>query len=232
MVDTILNGLSGVDDIIVPREALAYRVAQQRGLPNLSYDVPEAHRLLAAAGLARGPDGSYRSQSGEPFHFELVAQGDSGTRSQLVLAIANQWKTAGLEATNTFISSRDADWQRSATLAQGAYFSRKTFTFGFLDSFTTSELSSEANRFRASNRGGYSNPDFDQLQSRFWSTLGSSDRDQIAADGIKMLLDQVVYLPTIYNSEVSAVGKAVRGVTNVTAGQLVTAWNIHQWDMA
>jgi hypothetical protein len=45
-----------------------------------------------------------------------------------------------------------------------------------------------------------------------------------------MILDQMLYLPLIYNSDVSAVGKQVAGVTGVMRPQPVTAWNVHAWD--
>lgn len=229
LVDTILNGISGVDDLLVTREDPVYRLARQRTLPDLSFNVAEAHRLLAASGLNRGSDGTYRTPSSTPFTIELAAQGDQQSRVQLILAIGNQWKTAGVEPNNHFISGT-TDWRVPASQMQGAYISRQSFGAA-PSSFTTNEISSEANRFRGANRGGYSNPSFDELYNRFWTTLASSERDQIGADVAKLLLDEMVYLPLTYVSDAAAVGKTVRGVTKVTDLQRVTSWNIHTWSL-
>jgi peptide/nickel transport system substrate-binding protein len=230
LVDTILNGLSGVWDIPLPREDPAYRLAQQRGLPNLSYDVPEAHRLLAAAGWSRGPDGMYRSQRGGTFAIELLAQNDINYDVQELLSIGDYWKTAGIDATTNFVSGR-TDWQQAASKVQGVYIGGIVPDYTQFLSRTTKEITSESNRWRGSNFGGYSNPAYDQLVDRLYTTFNASERDQIAAELVKIGLDQTLYLPVTLGSDVAAVRKGVQGVTGVIPAQRTTGWNVHVWTL-
>ena len=229
LVDSIMNGLSGVDDVFVSKDDPVYPMIRQRGgTASFNYDPAEAHRALAAAGWNRDASGMYRSPEGQPFPIELVAQSDVGTRVQLVLAVTNQWKSAGLDATSSFISGA-TDWREPAAKANGAYVRRQLFGHGALPAFTTSEIAADSNRWRNSNRGGFSNAAYDQLYTRFWTTLGSTERNEVAADMLKILLDQAAYIPFIYNAEVSATRKDVRGITGVSPAQQVTAWNVHLW---
>ena len=99
-------------------------------------------------------------------------------------------------------------------------------------SYTSNEVSSQANRWRGSNRAGYSNPSYDDLYSRLFTTVDSGQRTQIAADLVKLSLDQMVYLPLTYSSDMAAVRKGVSGVTGVVPDQRVTPWNAHEWSMA
>ena len=69
------------------------------------------------------------------------------------------------------------------------------------------------------------------MNGRLFATINGAERDPIAADMVKLLLDQMRYLPLSYTSDVSASKNTLRGVTGVFALQRVTAWNVHQWDM-
>jgi ABC-type transport system substrate-binding protein len=203
-------------------------IRQRGATQSFNYDPAEAHRTLAAAGWNRDASGMYRSADGHAFPIELVAQSDVGTRVQLVLAVTNQWKSAGLDATSSFISGA-TDWREPAAKANGAYVRRQLFGYVALPAFTTNEIAAESNRWRNSNRGGFSNAAYDQLYARFWTTLGATERNDVAAEMLRILLDQAAYIPFIHNAEVAAVRKDVRGVTGVSPAQQVTAWNVHLW---
>ena len=65
-----------------------------------------------------------------------------------------------------------------------------------------------------------------------WASLSASQRDPIAADIVKLGLDQMVYLPLEWSDDVSAVAKNVRGMTGVPVVQRVNVWNIDQWEIS
>ena len=223
-----MNGLSGVDDVFVSKDdpGLSDDSPARRDA-SFNYDPAEAHRTLAAAGWNRDASGITIARR-PAVSDRAAAQSDVGTRVQLVLAVTNQWKSAGLDATSSFISGA-TDWREPAAKANGAYVRRQLFGHGALPAFTTSEIAAESNRWRNSNRGGFSNAAYDELYTRFWTTLGTAERNEVAADMLKILLDQAAYIPFIYNAEVSAARKEVRGITGVSPAQQVTAWNVHLW---
>ena len=230
IAETVQYGLSHVDDIPLLRSDPAYRIAQQKGLPRLDFDVNQAHRLLGEAGLTRGSDGSYRTQAGTPFSLELSTTGDITTNVQEMLAISNAWKTNGMEPVNVIIPGT-ANKDEVRNKLQGVNITSSDLAYRAFEAFTTSTIATEANRWRGDNISGYSNPAFDQSYTRLLSTINAAERDQIAADMVKTTLDQVLYIPITYSSDVAAASKAIRGVTGVLRPQPVTAWNVAAWEM-
>ncbi len=234
IVDTILAGISEVDDIALPKNDGAYRLAQQKGVPNLSFDVNGAHRLMAEAGLTRGADGAYRTAAGAPFAIDLSATGDIQTNVKEMLAIADAWKNAGLASTTTIIPTDFSSAQKNESRAkeQGVVLTSSDATYVAFQAYLSSEISTEATRWRGANSGGYSNPTYDQLYNQLLTTLTPSQRDPIAADLVKLGLDQMIYLPLEWSDDVSAVAKNVRGMTGVPVVQRANAWNIHLWEIS
>ncbi len=229
IAETVQYGLSQVDDIPLQRSDPAYRIAQQKGLPRLDFDVNQAHRLLAEAGLTRGTDGSYRTQAGAPFSLELSTTGDINTNIQEMLAISNLWKTNGLEPVNVIIPGT-ANKDEVRNKLQGVNITSSDLAYRAFEAFTTSTIATEAGRWRGDNISGYSNPTFDQSYTRLLGTINAAERDPLAADLVKTMLDQGLYIPLTYSSDVAATSQAIRGVTGVLRPQPVTAWNMHLWE--
>lgn len=230
MVETLHNGLASVDDIMLPRSSPSYRLAQQKGLPRLNYDVAQAGRLLADAGLIRGSDGVYRTPAGTPFSVELNTTSDINTNVQELQVIASAWKTAGIESTAVYISgAMDKDAIRGQS--QGITLTSTALGYRAFDSYITSEISSESTRWKGSNIGGYSNASYDDLNRRLLRTLSTDDRTPLAAELVKMQLDEMMYMPLVYSVDVSANSKSVRGITQVLPAQRINAWNVHLWEM-
>ena len=230
MVETLHNGIASVDDIMLPRSIPAYRLAQQKGLPRLNYDVSLAGRLLADAGLTRASDGVYRTPAGAPFTVELNTTNDINTNVQELQVVASAWKTAGIESTAVYISgSMDKDAVRGQS--QGITLTSTTLGDRAFEGYITSEIRSESTRWKGSNIGGYSNASYDDLNRRLLQTLSADDRTPIAAEMVKMQLDEMMYMPLVYSVDVSANGKGVRGITQVLPAQRINAWNIHLWAM-
>jgi ABC-type transport system substrate-binding protein len=207
-----------------------YPVAQQRGLPALSYDPTAGHRLLADAGLTRGGDGIYRTVSGVPLAFEMNTTNDIASNIAEMLAIANGWQTNGAQPNQEIVTAKDNKDQIRSTTGQLNLTSTE-LSYTWFDTWATSQISSEATKWKGGNPIGYSAPAYDSLYGRLYTTLASADRDQVAADLIKYTLDQELYLPLAYSDDVSAYRKGITGMTGVFVGERVTGWNYETWDM-
>ena len=114
---------------------------------------------------------------------------------------------------------------------QGVVLTSSDATYVAFQAYVSSEISTEATRWRGANSGGYSNPTYDQLYKQLLSTLTASQRDPIAADLVKLGLDDMTYLPLEWSDDISAAAKNVGGITTVPVVQRVNAWNIHVWEL-
>lgn len=148
-----------------------------------------------------------------------------------MLAVSDAWKQAGVEPTNIVIPGTSNQTEVRAKV-QGVHFHSGDLSYNSFRLFLTNTTDSEANRWNAGNVGGFSNAVYDEAYPKLESTLRSTERDPIAAQLVKLLLDNQAYLPLSYSSDVAAVGKNIRGVTGVLPLQRVTSWNIHQWEWA
>lgn len=231
IVDTIFGGQSIVPDILIAQEDPAYRLAQQKGLPKLNHDPAAAHRLLAEAGLVRGADGSYRTAAGEPFAIEVGAQSDINSNLQVVQAVADNWRQNGLQPSTVGIPG-NLDWREVGANMKGVYIGGSTPGYSAYDMLLSNQVASQANRWRAPNMGGVVNPTFDDLYHRVLGAIDNNQRAQLAADMVKLAIDQMLYLPVHSDDDTSVVAKSVQGVTKVTAMQRVATWNIHTWTMS
>jgi ABC-type transport system substrate-binding protein len=231
MVETLHNGLSEVDDVFFLRDDPAYKLAQLRGLPDLRFDPNRAHQLLAQAGFTRGSaDSVYRSEAGAPFRLEMAPASDINSDVQTMFVVSDSWKQAGIESEHQMITPTT---DRPALRAQlkGVALISTTQGVDSLTSLVTSEINSEATRWRGANVGGHSNPAYDEMHKRVFSTINPAERDDLVADMIRFSLENTLYLPLTYSPDVSANRSVVSGVTSTVPSQRVNAWNVHLWEL-
>jgi peptide/nickel transport system substrate-binding protein len=223
------GGMGDIQDILLDRKDPAYRITQEKGVVDLSYDVSEAHRLLAAAGFTRGADGTYRSPSGVPFAIELAAQTDIATNVREVQIVQDFWKGAGLQVDLVLIPGT-VRWQEVGAQLKGVYIGGANPGYAAYSSLTTGQISAPP-RWNGGNMGGYSNPTADQLYARIGAELNGSQRSELMAQMAKLTLDEVSYLPLRTNDDLTALRKGITGIHAVLPDQRAEFWNMHTWDI-
>ncbi len=229
MLDELYGGMGAIQDILLDRKDPAYTITLEKGVVDLSYDASEAHRLLAAAGLARGSDGTYRTQSGAPFAIELAAQTDIATNVREVQIVQDFWKGAGLQVELILIAGT-VRWQEVGAQLKGVYIGGANPGYSAYSSLTTSQISGPP-RWSGGNMGGYSNPAADQLYTRITAELNRSQRSELIAQMAKITLDDVSYLPLRTNDDLTVRRKGITGILPVLPDQRAEFWNMHAWDL-
>jgi peptide/nickel transport system substrate-binding protein len=231
LVDSLTYGLSMVADTSIAPDDPAYRMLEERGFNRYPYDLTRAERLLNDAGWFRGADGVYQS-GGEPLAITIGSPARQDINVQEVTAIASEWKTAGLAATPDAIPYNSVNLNELKTTVHGVFLGSNDLLPGpHFQSFTTAQLSTAANRFAGSNKGGYSNPVYDRLYDDFSTALDPNRRRSAVVELAKMGADEAIWMPFYYGSDIASVRKGVRGVGTVPAVQGATTWNIHLWDL-
>ena len=85
------------------------------------------------------------------------------------------------------------------------------------------------NRWRGSNRSGWSNPEYDRLSDALATTLDRSARDEQVLSALRILHDQVPYHTLYFGLGVLAYDRGLRG-RRVTVSETNSSWDIHTWD--
>jgi len=232
LVDTVQAGLTTPAETAVRRDDPIYGVLQQRGLTTYPFDLARAERLMAEAGWTRGADGLLRSAAGERFGFLLGATGanTAGGEAQEALAVIDQWKPTGIDGQLYFMAEDDAETNMKRALVQGGHIRSGALEISAVyENYTSNEISSEANRWRGRNRGGYSNPAYDKLYSDYLGTLDFTPRQSAAADLAKFAADDLAFIPLYYGFDIVVYRKGVIGLISPPAAQRATVWNIYNW---
>jgi peptide/nickel transport system substrate-binding protein len=233
LADTLLHGQTKVPDLFVSTQDPAYQILERRGFPKYPFDVRAGERLLADAGWTPGPDG-FVNAAGERFTIELRVVANSTYNTNMGLAIADQWKAARLNPTMLVITNELPTRQREELKAtpNGVFWQPDPLESRVLERFTTARSSTEQSLWRGDNYGAYSNPTFDQMFERYMSTLPTAQRHELHADMLKLLADDVPFIPLLYGPNNSMAFRAgLRGPTGLPPAQLATTWNIYAWDI-
>ena len=95
-----------------------------------------------------------------------------------------------------------------------------------------SGVPTDANRWRGSNRSGWSNPDVDQLIAQYFATVDAGERTRLMVDFWKIVSTELPVIPLYYKVDVFGVRTGLQGVVPSKPGDGWTTFNTHllYWD--
>jgi peptide/nickel transport system substrate-binding protein len=205
-------------------------------IPEWSYDVGTAQRILEDAGWHRGADGMLVNEaSGERMETELrVTAGQGHAKAMAVMAAG--WQQVGAAVSQVAIP---------ANLVGNQEY-RATFPFAGLSGYPMRYFEWESTRFSCAtvaqadtrwngHRDGYCNPVAEPLIARLQVTLQDSDRAPLQAEIMRLLLKEDYAGPALY-WQVSPIifAKGVTGPSPIKLGPFVSAaysgGRVDQWD--
>ena len=189
------------------------------------YDPRRTEQLMGEAGYTKDREGFFAGQGGQRFQPALWHSAEQLNRTAGAIVL-DSWKGAGIEGQPYVMPSvllRDPE-------------SRSTFP-GFLingiggaetsalASLTSDQISSPANRWNGQNRSAWSNPDFDLLAERYYSTLDRAEQIHAFVQVMKLHSEQIPHYPLHYNLQVVSHVAALKGPEKSTV-----PFNIHEWE--
>ncbi len=227
LAEAVAEGEGRLADTYVP-PTLPYYAGLERAISKYPFDLRRAEQLLAEVGIAKGGDGWYASAADGRFEPDL--RGRAGLENQEVTIVTDNWKRAGINASQTTISAAQTSDQEARSTFPGM-----AATFSIVDpgsvygKFVTSAAASPANRWTGINRGGWSNPEFDRLVVAFAATMERDGASSIVTQTMKILSEELPGLPLYYSYDVTAHSSDLRGphapISDTTAYP-----NIHLWE--
>ncbi len=203
-------------------------------IPEWSYDLGLAQRVLAEAGWQRGPDGVLVHQpSGARMETEIRVTASQGHVKALSV-MASGWRQAGAEVTETVMPQ--------ALLANREYWSTQPFA-GLIGH--TMDMQWEKTRYscetaaRSENRWtgnyyGYCNPGIEAVIDRLQTAVAESDRTGLQASVMRTILKEDYAVAPLYWQVTPIVfAKGISGLGELAPGPFGNTWspwNAHLWD--
>jgi peptide/nickel transport system substrate-binding protein len=200
-----------------------------------SYDPARAQATLGQLGWSPGNDGVLVGPGGARFTTNLWTT--EGGESEIAI-IADYWKKVGVSAEQYVIGGAIVRDREARTKYPGFETSARGSGDSILSRVNTQAIANAANRYSGGNRGGYSNPQLDQLITRYYRSISTQDQsaairaidDVVAADLPVMLL--------YFNPTTPAVRKGIKALDDFRGGAEASrlfgtfSRNAYQWDLS
>jgi peptide/nickel transport system substrate-binding protein len=228
LIETLLEGIGRpADSILSPRQS--YYEALDRAVAKYPLDARRAEQLMGEAGFIRGGDGFF-SAAGETFAPELRVRASTHNETEMAIMV-DGWRRAGFSASSYVVPPAQAlDRVVLATFPALATTSRPAGEDQLLN-LTSALIPTAENRWTGSNRGGWSNAEYDRLAEQFAATLDREERTRHVIAMMRLFSEEVPGLFLYYNEQVVAHGAALRGPGPIAPSSAVT-WNVHEWTLA
>jgi peptide/nickel transport system substrate-binding protein len=224
IADSVYRGITQVaHTVVLPKEPIYPRL-EQAGLQKYPYDRSAAERLLDEAGWTRGADGIRRNAAGaELRHIPSTV----GSKADELVVIVEYWKALGLR-TEAFIFPTSTTNEPELRAKSDSTGRNGQWDSSYWNRYLQAEIAREP-RWSGANTGGYVNPAVEDLYQRWLAALEPNARTDIEVAFHKLLIDELAYLPIVYDFELFAYRTGVAGPTAPVFEGGNTTWNIHTW---
>jgi len=194
-------------------------------------DTRRATSLLQEAGWQLGGSGALE-KAGRPFN--LTMRDADGVRD--VEIISAQWKELGITGSyeqRNAVALRD---RKDRTTFTGVDVTSNPMGLASVTRKTASyNIATEENRWTGTNRGGYINPAWDDLDKRLLLALDDRARLDVEREMIKVYTADLPLMPLYFRNDLVPEAGGLTGVkANVgTAhrGFILHTWNVADWDV-
>jgi peptide/nickel transport system substrate-binding protein len=205
--------------------------ALQDAITKYPYDLRRARALMEEAGWRPGTDGVLE-KGGQKF--SLTARDTTG-ESEFLIVAAN-WKELGVSATfelRTAAALRDR--QDRATFSGVDLTSNPMGVAAVVRRTASYNIPKEENRWTGTNRGGYVNPTWDELEQRMLAGLDEHARIDIEKELLRIYTTDLPLLPLYFRNDMVPVGGGLKGPVANTGvahrGFILHTWNVHEWEI-
>ncbi|MBM2811670.1 MAG: hypothetical protein HW416_2429 [Chloroflexi bacterium] len=199
-------------------------------LTRYPYDQRQALALFAEAGWTRPtPDGLLTGPGGQTLRMEFWSAASSDGQKEATI-IVDSWRGAGIDASIFVVpQARSGDGEFRASFPTVNPSNRPILPENFI--WTTINVSAPANRFTASNRGAYSDPEIDNLASGVLRALGDQPVRQAQAALHKRFSETLGTGPLYYPADIMLVRNNVKGPLGHYTYP-AHSWNTFEWEIA
>ncbi len=225
--DALFEGEGILTETPVPPTSAAYADVD-KFVVKYPYDARRSEQLMGEAGYSRAGDGVWTHPTAGRFAFELTTFQSPQNENEMHI-IAASWRQAGYDASELVwaanLSSeaqmRNVHPSISATGGQSGEIR--------LIELTSGTVSSAQNRWQGTNRGGWTNPEFDRIAEQFKLTLARNERSALLSQMARVFSEEVAVISLYFNPTTTAFVSGLKGPKPAVPDGTMS-WDIYDWE--
>ncbi len=228
--DALFEGEGILTETPIPPTS-PYFADVDRAATKYPFDVRRTEQLMAEAGYTKGPDGVWAHPTVGRFEAELAVLQSPQNENEMHV-MASVWRQVGFDvAEKVWAANLSSDGQLRDTHPSLANTSAGAGAPGeiTLAEHTTALVPSAQNRWAGYNRGGWTNPEFDELAQRFNRSLVRSERTALLVQMARIFTDDAAVIALYFNPTTTAFVSSLKG-PKVACPEGTMAWDIYDWE--
>jgi peptide/nickel transport system substrate-binding protein len=223
--EAIYGGEALIAESVIPPMTPEFE-AVDRAIVKYPYDVRRSQQLMSEAGFSRGSDGTYVNADGR-FSTELTSHAGTNNAEDISI-MAYGWREQGFEVREVMYGRTQAQDSHLRAIFPGIYHNNQGLGVMTLLDHASSAIPREETRWIGSNRGGWSNPEYDRLAESLNNALARDERQRLVAEMSRLLSEQLPTISVFFAYHHWAHVSGLKGPKVVAPGSNV-AWDIHEW---
>jgi peptide/nickel transport system substrate-binding protein len=222
LLEGMMNGTGIIADTIVSPDEEYFPILDQV-LTRYPFDPRRTEQLMLEADFSKGPDGFDVSPAG-PYRPEV-----RGPTEKELTILVDSWKQAGIDAQLSLTPPALASNNEYRSQFPAFAITKASLPDRIaVTKYATSNIATAENRWGGTNKGGYSNPAYDDLLERYTVALDRGERNRLVIDMMKLASEELPSLPLYYDLTAVAHTSALQGPLR-SAPEGLNFWNIHEW---
>jgi peptide/nickel transport system substrate-binding protein len=230
LADAMNEGQGLVAETVAP-PGVPFYDAVERSVARYPYDLRRTEQLMAEGGFVKGPDGFYTSPTDGKHSPEVlgVAEGQEGQETTI---IADGLRRGGLDARLRLVpaaqlQSNDEIKATYTTWRVNNHYTTATRALGS-DRMLGSRVATLENKWSGTNKSGWNNPEHDRLFDAWTRALDRTERNQLMVEIVRVINDDLPFLPLYFSSNVVAHVAALEG-PRVPGLETTIHGNVWEW---
>jgi peptide/nickel transport system substrate-binding protein len=201
-----------------------YFQEMDRAVAKYPFDIRRSEQLMGEAGYTRGPDGVFASAADGRFATELAVIAQAQNEAEMSIMAAG-WRNAGFEVRESVMPTVQAQSGQIRASFTGLFTSGAGSGESILANMTTAGIPRPENRWTGSNRGAWSNADYDRLFEAFTTTLDRAERNRQIIAMMKIFTEELPDFALYFQPSITAHVSELTGVDQSGNG-----WNVQTWE--
>jgi peptide/nickel transport system substrate-binding protein len=225
--DALFEGQGVMAEAAFIAPTAPYYAEVERGIVRYPFDPRVSEQLMTEAGFRKGSDGVFVHPTEGRAQLEIKTL--AATEREMEMAIlANGWRQAGFDVAETVLAATQAANNQERATFSGLFTYSTTAGEYALASFTTATISTAETRWIGTNRGGWSNAEFDRVSAAFSSAVAPAERVRAIVQMTRLFSEDLPTIPLLFDLRAYAHPAALRG-PQMAPQETPIAWNIHEW---